>query len=289
MFPIPQDRYGIIYVITHIDSGKQYVGQTTVSLKARWQKHVNKAKHARKYPTYIGYAIRKYGAEAFELLVLDHAQSREELDHKECFWMDFLDTRAPSGFNLNGGGSHGMHSEITKQRISKAHKGLISQLRGRARDPEITAKCVATRLERGNGYSPNGIKRPEREIPVLCIETGQVFASRKEAAKFVQITHPLSTIQGICANIIRAFRGGRSAYGYRWKDLGSATRVRNKRKVICIETNQCFSSASEAERFMRLITKLGGCVRGALKDKRCRSAFGYHWKYVEEDGNQAKA
>ena len=53
------------------------------------------------------------------------------------------------------------------------------------------------------------------------------------------------------------------------------------KKVLCIETNTIFNSTKEAGDWLGVNSAgIGGCCRGKYKTIK-----GYHWKYVEEDGN----
>jgi len=92
--------YGIIYAVVCTNNGKQYVGQTVRPIEVRWRAHVAKQ------GTLPGFsmAIKKYGADAFQLRVLDTAESAEELNHKEQHWIKMLNTITPAGYNLNEGG-----------------------------------------------------------------------------------------------------------------------------------------------------------------------------------------
>ena len=71
--------YGIIYCITNKVNGKRYIGQTTMPLYKRWHAH----KKANGRCISIAAAIKKYGVDAFEIIEIDRAFSREELDEKE--------------------------------------------------------------------------------------------------------------------------------------------------------------------------------------------------------------
>ena len=113
--------FGIIYRATNTTNGKQYVGQTTHTLKLRWQYHLYSAKSHSSYSLHR--AIRKYGAEAFIVEQIDFAESLEELNEKEVQYILQLSTLAPGGYNLTTGGESFIRSEETCQKISKTKTG----------------------------------------------------------------------------------------------------------------------------------------------------------------------
>jgi group I intron endonuclease len=67
-------------------SGKEYVGQTTLSIEARWKSHVKTSKYSNKNFA-ISNAIRKYGIHNFSIEQIDTAHSRKELNEKEILWI----------------------------------------------------------------------------------------------------------------------------------------------------------------------------------------------------------
>jgi len=98
--------YGLIYVITHTESGRQYVGQTKEqTVGNRWDLHILEAcKNSKKTVRPIIKAIQTYGPEAFTYTRLDDARSHAELNEKEVLWIDRLKTIKPNGFNATRGG-----------------------------------------------------------------------------------------------------------------------------------------------------------------------------------------
>lgn len=88
--------YGVVYGIENCLNHKIYVGQT-INLKMRISQH----KYAE---TLIGCAIRKYGWENFEIVVLEECESLEENLERERLWIKRLDCQFPNGYNLTGGG-----------------------------------------------------------------------------------------------------------------------------------------------------------------------------------------
>jgi group I intron endonuclease len=106
----------IIYSHTCTATGKQYVGQTKLTMEARWRQHVKEARIGRGH--YLHAAIRKYGADTFTHEVLDVVLTRAGADVAERAWITHRNCRAPHGYNLEAGGTCGkeIHTE-TRNRI----------------------------------------------------------------------------------------------------------------------------------------------------------------------------
>ena len=112
--------YGIIYCITNLVNGKRYIGQTTMPLYKRWHAH----KKANGRCISIAAAIKKYGVDAFEIIEIDRAFSREELDEKEVAHIAAANTLDPQfGYNLRPGGMSATFSEETRALMSSRKKG----------------------------------------------------------------------------------------------------------------------------------------------------------------------
>jgi group I intron endonuclease len=114
--------YGFIYLVRSL-AGKLYVGQTTRSVKIRWQSHLHNAKSGT--DTYIANAIRKYGKEAFSVETLATCADQETLNRLEHYFINkvFQSTNPLLGYNIRGGGdSIGTHSDETKLRMSGAQR-----------------------------------------------------------------------------------------------------------------------------------------------------------------------
>lgn len=116
--------FGYIYVIENDINEKLYIGQTT-DLKTRIRKHFCNNRR----DTVLGCAIRKYGSEHFDLVLLETCYSQIELDKKEIFWIRELNTKVPNGYNLLSGGSvNAQHSEETKRKMREArYRNLLKE------------------------------------------------------------------------------------------------------------------------------------------------------------------
>lgn len=111
---------GIIYKITHKESGKSYIGRHHKDDPIpRFRAHA-------RTKSYIGNYIRKYGLDAFEVTVIDYSSSDETLSKLEQNWIEQLSTLHPDGLNLTVGGQGKAgykQSEQTRLACSLAQKG----------------------------------------------------------------------------------------------------------------------------------------------------------------------
>lgn len=105
--------YGVIYKATNKINEKMYIGQT-INLKARKRRHLNSKE------TYVfNKAIKKYGKNNFKWEIIDSAETKDELDKKEIYWINELKTyiacKNSRGYNMTKGGSY--VSDSTKKQI----------------------------------------------------------------------------------------------------------------------------------------------------------------------------
>ena len=90
--------FGIVYLIVDTVNGKMYVGQTTKTLKWRFNQH------ARCKKTLISQAIHEHKRKKFTRHVLKECKSKVELNAWEMFFIAALKTKAPLGYNCTDGG-----------------------------------------------------------------------------------------------------------------------------------------------------------------------------------------
>ena len=108
---------GIIYLITNLINGKQYIGQTTKIhlFNDYWGSGL-----------LIKRAINKYGKENFKKEILkDNINSKLELDIFEKQYIQQYNTLIPIGYNISIGGNGGNLGPIINKIISKKKKGKI--------------------------------------------------------------------------------------------------------------------------------------------------------------------
>lgn len=231
-----------IYKVTNKINKKMYVGQSkNIEQRLRDHKLVCREKNI-----LLKRALQKYGVENFEYEVIEECELNE-LDEKEIYWIKKLEPE----YNLDSGGSgspnHKVTSEvrkILKQRgkefwnnlneetknkiITQNLKGpkvghLVSEetrekLRqhnlGKKQSKETIEKRKQTMIEKKkNGYvQTNGNHRKK----VICIETGEIFESLKEA----EDKYNLSTLCGHLKGRYETCKGNHYKY---YKDNSSVT------------------------------------------------------------------
>ena len=94
------ERLGYIYVITNLQNGKQYGGQTSRDIDVRFEEHLWETRGN----SYLHKAIQKYGRNSFKVEQLEQVPI-SQLDEKEKYWIKELNTYE-NGYNLTLGGKN---------------------------------------------------------------------------------------------------------------------------------------------------------------------------------------
>jgi group I intron endonuclease len=122
---------GVVYKISNSINGKIYIGQTTRLLRIRFSEHCTRDKGQ------LRNAINKYGRENFHIEVLCECSSIDELNKKEEFFIESMNTLKPNGYNLLRGGRNKIPLDSTRKKLSDAHKGEKHHYFGKKRDPNV--------------------------------------------------------------------------------------------------------------------------------------------------------
>ncbi len=159
-----QPSVSAIYGIRHVESGRLYVG-SAVNLFARWRQHRSQLNRGKHHSRHLQAAWCKYGADAFEFVVLETVPAPEHLLDRENFWIaKYMAADNRHGFNCcpSAGSQFGMrHSQETRKKMSDAHSGrqkttehqsaINASLKGRTLSDQCKKKLAAAR--RGTSHS----------------------------------------------------------------------------------------------------------------------------------------
>ena len=215
----------IVYLVENIINQKKYVGLTTQSLGYRWQQHIYEA-FRKNNNRYFYRAIRKYGKDSFRCSVLEECKDTQELNDKEIYWINKLDS-LKDGYNLTKGGEGG-YKELARKRKSLACQGKKFSDEHRK---NLSISHMGIMKGENNGmFGRKGVKNSlfgKKRSKEVC----EKISKSKERTPVKQydldgnyiktyssIKQATLDVVGHNANIIKCCKGQRNkAYGYRWK------------------------------------------------------------------------
>jgi group I intron endonuclease len=210
---------GYIYKITHKDSGRMYIGQTSGNLHDRWRNHCKNNSNC----TYLKNSIKKYGKYSFNWEIICICFD-EDLNRFEREYIEKYKTLAPLGFNLSSGGNNGnKHHAETKVKISVSVKRAKNSPdfihpRYQLGKPHTTeTKNKISEKLKGRIFSEDAIaKRSETRTMYRVVQTKdgidlKVYKSLADASNELGINK--ISIHSVC-------KGKRkSAGGFQWRQL----------------------------------------------------------------------
>lgn len=170
--------FGVIYKIENTVNKKLYIGQS-INFLERYRSHCETPynKNSGQYDLPLYRSVRKYGLVNFTIAIIDTANSIDELNRKEIYYISKLDTCIDSGkgYNLDLGGKNGLKSKYTKRKMSRSQSGRNNPSFGKVGDNSFRAIEVID-LDTGAVYGSM----------ISCAEV--VFNSRKSMKQISKIT-----------------------------------------------------------------------------------------------------
>ena len=226
----------IVYKYTNKINGKVYIGITSKSLHTRHREHMKSLRDG----TYFHNAIKKHGVDAFDLQVIDKAETRDELCQLEKHYIELYKSFAyrddSKGYNCTIGGDgmtgrlgklnsqYGISpkermneeqyaswldkinnpSDETRRKISEAWKGNKYFL-GKKHTEETKKKMSESKKGR---IAPNKLKVKQFDL------NGNYLATFNSLTEATQVMTDSKSSTCICM----ALKGNKkTAYGYIWK------------------------------------------------------------------------
>lgn len=144
--------YGYIYKTTNSLNNKIYVGQKKSNVFLG-ERYLGSGKKLKSY-------VELLGKENFTVELIDVADSKEELDTKEIYWISKLDAMNPEvGYNIASGGAFGdsgYHQGMLGKHQSDKQKLAASQNGSYVRTQEWKLKKSISMLGNNNGHGNAG-------------------------------------------------------------------------------------------------------------------------------------
>ena len=212
---------GSIYLVENKLNGKKYVGMTQYSVKTRWKRHITDSENKRTEKRPLHDAIRKYGAENFEVSTIERCDE-EVIKERESYWINKLGTYK-DGYNATLGGDGRTFYDWNN--IEKAY----DETRGLAQAAEklgCTSETVRNVLAAiGKDRDKNTERSLQSGIPVIATEqdgTKHVFSSQLKAANWLREIGKtdITDLRKVSCKIGKATRTTSGiVYGIKWKRI----------------------------------------------------------------------
>lgn len=216
----------VIYKISNTKNGKVYIGQTVQPFNKRASEHKKRMRNGANFPLYN--AMRKYGIDAFSFEVVDTASNQEELDEKERFWIAHCNSKHPNGYNLTAGGAGTFdyhHTDDDKKRMSSLKKGVFDGENNSFYGKHHSAAQIEKwkRERKGRKLTEEwkqNISKTRNRVPIINIDTGEVFESARHAARYYG-KDPDSGTSGTIAKVCQKKPKYKTCMGYRFEYYNS--------------------------------------------------------------------
>lgn len=189
--------FSAIYGIRHIASGRIYVG-SAVRMNARWRQHRSQLRRGTHHSRYMQAAWSKYGAEAFEFVVLEIVPNPNDLLVRENEWISSsMAADRRYGFNCCpvAGSQFGMkHSDEARSKMSATHKGrkkspehqaaINASLKGRTLSDVHRAKIVVKQTGRKASDETRRKMRESQATKILSHDARERMVTANTGRKF---------------------------------------------------------------------------------------------------------
>ena len=162
-----EERNYSVYIHINKENDKKYIGITKQEVERRWLGGCGYT------GTYFGNAIKKYGWDNFNHIIIGKGLTKDEAEYFEILLIKKLDlTNRDKGYNVAYGGNSTKGFKFTKESKQKISKSL----KGRKLPEEVKKKITESLI---GGKNPRANK-------VMC--ENLIFSCVKECAEFYKIS-----------------------------------------------------------------------------------------------------
>lgn len=277
----------IVYKATNKINNKVYIGITTKTLEHRKRIHIRDSKTK---DTYFYRALRKYGENNFEWEIIDTAETIEELEDLERYYIKLYGSfnNKEKGYNSTSGG-HNLYELTDEEKHNRSERakgknnpmyGVESPMKGKHFSEEHKNK-ISNALK--NSYRPHviGSNNPSAK-KVINLDTGEVFETLSEASKKYGISRQM--IGKVCNGY------NETAKGFRWAFIEDGVvrydklcKSKNKCKIkathkVTGETYEFKSIRSCAEQLQLNRKTITSILKGQKKNN-----YDYEFEYIKNN------
>lgn len=118
---------GVVYKVTNLINGREYIGKTERDFEVRKKEHLNTILTEKNSLSVFHRALKKYGAESFEWCILKECKTDLELSNIEKLMIISNKTHiSQGGYNITFGGEGVLglkHTEESKEKNRQKHLG----------------------------------------------------------------------------------------------------------------------------------------------------------------------
>lgn len=201
---------GIIYKIT-FPNNKVYIGQTMYDLEKRKKQHKN-TMNKNDNNQIVYKAMRKYGWENLKWDIIDYANTREELNEKEVYWINkyqsYIKFKKSNGYNATlGGDAVSILTSLTIEELNdfvKDCKGLMDK-ETLIKKYNISNKLYY-KIVRGEIWSQytkiNKIDNEEKKTILNRFQVDYIIENFKENGDYKQIAEFLRVSPNCVRNVL---------------------------------------------------------------------------------------
>ena len=262
---------GCIYKATNKIDGKIYIGQTIRTMSERkWAHHYELHDKTRAHDMPFHRAIKKYGKDSFiwECLA-DDIDDIKELNRLEIHYIALYNSIVPNGYNLQHGGRNGLHSEETKKKMSISH---MNRIQPEYKPRPVSIRQIILHAHMNTHYKP--LSHRDR-VRMVNGEGKKSMSLRKAKYGAIHADPLFKAKKHEHYSKAQKDKLNNPAYLRKLKDNGQGN------EVVCVETNNSYSSIREAARILGMDRRDMRRIIGFSN----RTYKGLHYIYIAPSPN----
>lgn len=216
---------GCVYLAKNKINGRCYIGKTINTLNYRKRKHIEAAKNNNGY--YFHRAIRKYGENNFEWMILLFSEDNKILCEIEQGEIKKYNSKMPNGYNLTDGGEGTTGFKCSDETLAKL--SLNSHNRGKKLSDEVKNKISQSKKGHPNiGHRKHFFHSEETKERISASLKGKSHPGNKGF-------HPTEETK---RKISAALKGRKGNIGYRptketCQKISEALKGKTRTKEFC--------------------------------------------------------